>query len=136
MISDEDLQKVAEFIYKYDLKDKKSKNSSKEYEALFNRAKSENKIVLIKAESEYCHYCKKMEKETLSSKEVRDLIKRYFIDIKVDVYKQKLPFGLNVMITPSFIFIDKNRKVIKIVKGSWKKSDFITILKNVIKKER
>ncbi len=134
-ISDEQLAKVAEYIYYYDINNTKRDIGKKsiDYENIFKRAKKENKIVLIKCESEYCHYCKKMESDIFTLPKIKEMIDSHFIDIKVDLYKDKLPLNLKVELTPTFIFINGNKRVIEIVRGSFNQKDLLYIFKKVIK---
>ncbi|MFT5209249.1 MAG: hypothetical protein ACI9CE_000971 [Flavobacterium sp.] len=53
-------------------------------EAAFNKAKKENKLVLLNLEAVWCHWCHVMDQETYSNPEVAQLINQHFIPIKVD----------------------------------------------------
>ncbi|WP_281951702.1 thioredoxin family protein [Nitrosophilus kaiyonis] len=103
------------------------------FDKALNIAKNSNKIVMIKAMSQDCHYCIEMERDVLNDKEVMKEINRYFIPVKIDIYKDNLPVDINVYLTPTFIFIDKNKKVIKKIPGAWHKEDFLNILDEVRK---
>ena len=130
-ISDEELQKVAEYIYNYDAKELKQKGENEKFLSLLKEAKKQDKIILVEATSSFCHYCKKMDREVLSSEEVKKLLDSKFLILKVDLYKDKIPLGIQVSVTPTYIFIDKNKKLLNIVKGVWSKKEFIDILKSV-----
>ncbi len=51
---------------------------------LFNRAKKENKIILISIGYSACHWCHVMEKESFENEEVAQLMNEHFINIKID----------------------------------------------------
>ncbi|MCP4151472.1 MAG: thioredoxin domain-containing protein [bacterium] len=50
----------------------------------FNKAKNENKPVIISIGYAACHWCHVMEKESFEEPEVAELMNRYFVCIKVD----------------------------------------------------
>ncbi len=51
---------------------------------VFDRAKKENKLVLISVGYSACHWCHVMEHESFESEEVAALMNKYFINVKVD----------------------------------------------------
>lgn len=51
---------------------------------VFERAKAENKLVLISIGYSSCHWCHVMEKESFEDEEVTALMNKFFINIKVD----------------------------------------------------
>jgi len=103
------------------------------FEDALQRAKKEHKIVLLEATSPQCHYCRWMERTTLKDPEVQKTLGKHFIFLQVDVTKEQLPLGLDWSLTPSFIFITPQKKVLKTVPGAWKKKDFLMILHEVIR---
>ena len=104
-----------------------------EFNEALNIAKKSNKIIMFEAMSQECHYCIEMESDVLENSEVKKKLNRYFILVKIDIYKDDLPIDINVILTPTFIFIDKNKKVIKKIPGAWHKEDFLNILDEVRK---
>jgi len=101
-------------------------------------AQKENKIIIIEASSKDCHFCKKMKKEVIQTKEIQALLQKDFILIEVDVDKTQLPFGLKKVykgITPSFFFLDKKGELLNHFPGSWNKKDFSMILREHIKQK-
>ncbi len=55
----------------------------------FQRAKEEDKPVLLSIGYSACHWCHVMEKESFEDKEIADFMNRYFISIKVD--REEMP---------------------------------------------
>ena len=106
------------------------------YQKALSLAKESRKIVMLKLTSEACHFCKKMDKEVLSDKEVDSFLNRYFIPVDINVKTETLPLGLTYKVTPTFIFIDKNETVIYKIQGSWNKKDFIELLEMVLRKAK
>lgn len=51
---------------------------------LFERAKSENKLILLDLEAVWCHWCHVMDAETYSNPEVVEILKSKYILVKVD----------------------------------------------------
>lgn len=103
------------------------------FDGALKLAKKSNKIVMIEAMSKNCHYCIEMENKVFTDKEVIKKINRYFVPVKIDIYKDNLPVDIEVYLTPTFIFVDKNKKVIKKIPGAWHKEDFLNILDEVRK---
>ena len=110
------------------------KDSLSRYEKALSLAQGNSKIMLLKLTSNNCHFCKKMEREVISDREVLSLLNKNFILINIDVKKEILPLNLKYKVTPTFFFIDKNEKVISKIQGAWNKKDFIELLEMVLKK--
>ena len=53
-------------------------------DAVFERARSENRFVLLDLEAVWCHWCHVMDQETYSDPEVQALIALHYIAIRVD----------------------------------------------------
>ena len=133
-ISEKEIEAVTEYIYEFD--QKMLEKHSVKYEGFdkaLARAKKEGKIIMIKASSPYCHYCKMMDREVLAAGEVVTLLQKSFIPVEVDVYKDPLPIGLKYKYTPTFFFIDGSGKVLKTIPGAIGKEDFIKLLKEISK---
>ncbi len=110
-----------------------SKIEWQNYEKALKIAKSENKIIMIEAMSPKCHYCIEMEKDVLNNKYVLKRLKKYFIPVKWNINNKNLPINIDVYLTPTFIFVDKNGKILKKIPGAWKKEDFLMILNEIRK---
>lgn len=132
LISEDESEEVSEYLYHFDKKSL-AKNAPKYllFEKAIQKAKDENKIVMLKIMSEHCYYCKKMDREVLSEKEVLDMLSKLFVSVEIDVFKYQMPLGLSYSVTPTYIFLDSDAKVLKKVSGSWDKSDFLEILKKI-----
>lgn len=129
-VTEDELEEVSTFIYEYDTKMIKEK--SVQYEDIdkaLEKAEKEDKIIMIKAMTKECHFCRKMDAEVMIEEEVIQALEKDFVSVEVDVSTTKLPLGLKANLTPSFIFIDKKGKVISNIPGSWSKEDFLDILK-------
>ena len=128
-VTENELEEIGIYLYDFDKKIVKEKSAHYEnFETALKKAKNEHKIVMIKAMSDSCHFCRKMEREVMIDKDVIAAIEKNFIAVSIDVSKYMLPLGLKADLTPSFIFIDENQKVLMNVPGAWSKNDFISLL--------
>lgn len=129
-LSEDEIEAVSEFLYEYEnelIKEKSIKYES--FDMALEMAKKENKIIMIKATSKHCRYCKKMDREVLLEDEVVQAFQKDFIAVSVDVGTTILPLELKAEMTPTFFFINKDKKMIKRIPGAWNKEDFLEILK-------
>jgi len=129
-LNDDEIEAVSEFLYDYERKLIEQKSITYEsFDKALERAKKEDKLIMIKATSKHCHYCKKMDREVFIEEEIVKAFQKDFIAVSVDVGKSTLPLGLKSEMTPTFFFIDKEKKMVKRIPGSWNKEDFLEILK-------
>jgi thioredoxin-related protein len=136
-ISEEELEAVSTYIYDFDEKVVKEHSVHYEgFEKALQKAKNEDKIIMLKVMTKDCYYCRKMEREVMVEKEVIELVEKDFIPVAIDISTTELPLGLKTELTPSFIFIDKNAKVLLNIPGAWNKMDFLDILREAKTKQR
>ena len=136
-LNTEDIESISNFVYDYDEKISDTKHIDYvAFDQALERAKKENKIIIIKATAPHCRFCHKMEKEVLISRQVLELINKEFIMVSVDLSKAELPLDLRVSMTPTFFFVfaEKGSDKVKIkrIPGAWSKEDFLDILKESI----
>lgn len=78
-----------------------------------------DKKVLIYSRAEWCHYCKKMENEVFSRKEIRETMQEYFYPVMIDIESDSsITFNgkemtesefareFQVVATPTMFFVD------------------------------
>lgn len=136
-VKEEELEEIGTYLYDFDKKVLQEKSVQYEnFDTALQKAKLNHKIVMIKAMSERCHFCRKMDSEVLIDKEVIKAIEKDFIPVSIDVSVHILPLGLKAQLTPSFIFVDENAKIIMNVPGAWNKQDFISLLKEAKNKSK
>jgi len=131
-VSEDALEEIGTYLYDFD--NAIIKNKSVKYEGFdkaLERAKKEHKIIMIKAMTKECHFCRKMEREVMIEEEIVEAIEKDFIPVSIDISVHALPLGLKTAITPSFIFVDENATIIENVPGAWSKKDFATLLKEI-----
>jgi len=98
------------------------------YNQAIELAKNNNKMIMLKLTADHCKYCIKMDNEVLADKEVKNVLSQNFITVNINVDKEALPLGLKRTITPTFIFVDKEGKIVSKIPGSWNKKDFMELL--------
>lgn len=100
------------------------------YEKALEIQKTNSKIIMIDVVRDNCRYCILMDK-LLEDKEFSTWISERFIPVKINVEHDNTGLNLDVKITPTFYFLDKNQKIIKMIPGSWSKEDFKDLSKNI-----
>ena len=137
-ITEDEVDSVVEYIYDFNdnIVAKKSQKYRGDFKKALDKAKDENKTIIIEAMSEHCHYCKKMELEVLIDDKIVSKLKKDFIFIQVDTSKESLPIGLKSLMTPTFFFINSNSKLLFEMKGAWGKKDFIEMLDEAKKRSQ
>ncbi|MBA1419508.1 MAG: DUF255 domain-containing protein [Epsilonproteobacteria bacterium] len=129
-VSEEELESIGEYLYDFEKEVVKAKGVKFEgFKAALQRAKKENKLIMIESMTSTCHFCRKMEREVMIEPQVVEAIEKDFIPVAIDVNKHSLPLGLKVEATPSFIFIDTHKNIIMNIPGAWAKNDFLELLK-------
>ncbi len=109
---------------------------SDEEKKILEKAKNENKKIIVYATSKTCFFCKKMDREVLSLDEVKKFSDEKYIFIEVDMENSSLPFSLQKeykKITPSFFIVNSDGVLEANYPGSWSKKDYLDILKKNIK---
>jgi len=77
----------------------------------FLEAREKNRPVFILIFANWCHWCRKLETETLEKENIRNLLETYFIPIAVDHTKQKkLAEQLGAKLVPTSIIITHDGK--------------------------
>ena len=137
-ISMDEIDAVSTFLYDYNPEEhiKKKLELVVDYEKALERAKKENKIIILKLVRKDCHFCQKMDREVFEDSEVRDVLNKDFIMVKIDIGKDELPLGLKKGMTPTFVFVDKDGDIMAKVPGSWSKKDFLDLLQEAIKTKK
>ena len=103
------------------------------YAKAFKQAKDENKILMIAIRATTCHYCDRMEDETLSDEKVKQELNENFVVYHVDQDKDSLPIGLEVGVTPNFVFVNTNEDVIDMAPGLRTPIEFLEVLERILK---
>lgn len=99
------------------------------------QAKATQKPLLIKVVQEDCHYCTDMQRDVFDKPDMKAFLEKNFTLVKVDLNRDGVPLGHKISMTPSFLFLTPEKKLIKKIPGSWKKDEFMGMLKSVLKQE-
>ena len=93
-------------------------------------SKSSGKMQLIYFYGDYCVYCAKMSKETLSNSEVVAYVNENFIASKIDTEKDKdMSAVFHVRSLPQTAFVQSNGGIVATIPGYMKPSLFLWLLK-------
>jgi uncharacterized protein len=100
----------------------------------FERAKKENKIILLNLEANWCHWCHVMHDSTYSNNEVAEYLNKHFISVKADQdANPELSIRYKEYGWPATIFINaKGEDVVKRA-GYISPKLFLQLLKAIIK---
>jgi len=98
----------------------------------FEKAREQQKNLMVMAEDPHCRWCVKMEEEALSDERVQKYLREYIL-LKIERSDNKsmesLP-GLRGPI-PSFHFFTADKKFIDKVAGYYKTEDFLDYIKEI-----
>jgi len=97
----------------------------KDLPTAFEKAKKENKNLMIMAVSEGCKWCKKMKEKTLSDKKVAKKLQQYILvqaDRETPSEREQLPPFKHV---PIIFFMTPQKEVIDNLRGYFTPEDFL-----------
>ena len=101
-------------------------------------AVEQDKIVMVKFHADWCHWCRKMDKETFTDPHVQEAL-TLFIPIQVDVDERqgfKLAQDVGVVSLPTIVFFDTRGNVIGKYEGYQAPGKMGDILARFEKSER
>lgn len=110
----------------------------RDYDTALEKAKKEKKLVMIDLYTDWCGWCKKLDKDTYSDKDVQAKLAREFIAVKINPEKsaknQKISRDFGTRSFPHIVFTDAAGKKIDEIGGYMGPADFATALDEVKKK--
>jgi thioredoxin-related protein len=99
-------------------------------------AKKENKPILIDFYTEWCGWCKRMEKDTYSNAKVQDSLKQ-FVCVKIDAEQNRdLAKKYKINGFPSTAFLKSNGELIDVIPGYLPPQDFLKLLDEILSKAK
>lgn len=102
--------------------------SKASFEEAVNLAKNENKYIFIDCYTEWCTWCKVMDKETFTDPQVSDFINQQFIPLKLDMEKPAqtaLGAKYRVRMFPSFLVFNPEGTLVYRIHGFRKAPDLM-----------
>ncbi|MFC1651031.1 thioredoxin family protein [Candidatus Latescibacterota bacterium] len=105
-------------------------------------AAKENKPIIVDFYTDWCKWCKVMDKETFAAPEVMDIMTAGWIKIKIDAEEEKksgtfrdqtfeynkLSAAFGVSGFPSYLFFNKAGEPITVISGYYETNKFIPVL--------
>jgi thioredoxin-related protein len=117
------------FIYAAEIDEFASEvNYLRDYQTAIQKAKEQNKMVMLVVVGDYCPWCKKFERKTLKSSEVMAQANEQFVGLVIDKYKDKgnYPKAFFSPLIPAVFFIDPaSEKSLLETVAYMKKNDFL-----------
>ncbi len=110
-------------------------NYLRDYKEAVKFAKEENKMVMLVLVGDYCPWCKKFEKKTLMSKDVKTYVDENFVAVVVDKYKDKgsYPDEFYAPLIPAVYFINPStQKSVLDTVAYMKKKEYIENMEDAL----
>jgi len=108
------------------------------YKAALQKAKSENKLVMVDIYAAWCGPCKILDKNTFANKDVVAKLSNSFIAVKIDIDKSpeavELGRKFDVNAIPHIVFLDAAGKKLSEIVGYVPPDEFLKELDSVTKK--
>jgi len=99
------------------------------------KAKTSSKLIMIDVVRDRCHFCSDMEHNVFKDKKMSQWIESCFIPVKLNLSNEKLPKGMKVEITPTFLFVNEKLELVKKLHGSWNIFDFKQLSQKLCKEK-
>lgn len=107
-----------------------------DWEGALTKAKEDNKILLVDYYTDWCGWCKVMDKNTFNDSIVRDFLDDNFVVLKINAEKDlgiDLAMKYRVMVFPSILFYNPQGYLIKKSLGYQDAEKFMKTLKDIVK---
>ncbi len=105
---------------------------SQDWEAIKSDAKKNKKLIFLDAYTDWCGWCKVMDKNTFSDKAIGGMMNQYFVNYKLEMEKEDLgqQIALKYAITsyPSFLVFDSEGNLVYTIVGYQAPADFMKTL--------
>lgn len=104
-----------------------------DYDDALNKAKTEDKTLLIYFYTSVCGWCKKLSRDTFSNDEVADLLNNNFICLKIDAEEHSNLVTLyGISGYPTMLFLSPEEKVLGRIRGYKPPNSFINVARQFI----
>ena len=105
------------------------------FEEVLSKAQKENKLIMLDGYTDWCGYCKKMDREVFADKETGDFLNANFINVKMNMEKGEGPaIAKRYFIKgfPTFVVLEPNGQVRHRIVGYKPKQTFIMEAKKAL----
>lgn len=110
-------------------------------EEAYNRNKKEPRKIIVDVYTDWCGWCKKMDKDTFADQKVANYVNKHYYAVKLNAEGKKslkiegetfveaqIAQQLRVSSYPTVVFIEKDFKTFQPVPGYRKAADFLDVL--------
>ena len=112
----------------------------KQYVKVLEQSKKDKKLVMVDVFTEWCGWCKKLDKDVYSNKEVAEALAKNFVAIKLNpeesTKNKKVAAKFQVNGFPTIIFLDSNGKELSKIGGYVPADEFLKRLNEVVNKAK
>ena len=106
-----------------------------DYDAALEKAKKDNKLVIVDLYTDWCGWCKKLDKDTYSNADVESKLAKGFIAVKLNPEKTpraaKLARQFGTTGFPHIVFVNADGKKVSEIGGYLPPKDFLKQLDKV-----
>jgi len=112
------------------------------YEDAIAKAKSENKLVMVDVYTDWCGWCKRMDKDVYSDKSVQEEMSKYFTAVKLNAEaatthqyqggersEQQIAAHWGVSGYPTIVFMTPDEKMVQKLPGYVPAKEFVMVLR-------
>lgn len=106
-----------------------------DYDVALEAAKKDKKLVMVDLYTDWCGWCKKLDKDTFSDKDVEARLTKDFIAVKVNAEKSqqnaKLAQDFGTTGFPHIVFVDADGKMVSEINGYLPAPQFLEELNKI-----
>ena len=108
------------------------------YDTALEKAKKEKKLVMVDVYTDWCGWCKKLDRDTYSQKDVETKLTKEFISLKINPEKsaqnKNLAKQFGTHGYPHIVFLDAEGKKVSEISGYLPAADFLKQLNQITDK--
>lgn len=105
------------------------------WEAGKAEAARQHKPMLLALVRDNCRYCHDMEKNVFDDADMSRWLSGCFIPVKVNLSQEASPLEVRIPMTPTFVLLDAEGAMTKVIPGSWNIEDFKALTSAACTKE-
>ena len=113
-------------------------NWTHDYDEALKKAKADKKLVMIDIYTDWCGWCKKLDKDVYTDKSIQEKLAKGFICVKINPEKnsknKKVAKDFGVKGFPYIAFVDADGKKLDEIGGYMPAKDFGKVIDRVAKK--